>query len=338
MKFGFYLPCYWPDISYPVRSLYREMTDEARFAEDLGFNVLSVPEHHFLNTLVHPSPLLTAVHVASATKHVPIVTAVLVLPFHDMRRLAGEICQADCLTGGRLQLGVGRGAFRYEFDRMGIPFDEAKSRFAESLQVLIKLLSEEEVSWQGQYYNFDTLTITPRPVQHPHPPIWIAALNSESIADAARRGFSVMTTPLRDAFGVARDQALAFTKAMGEVGPSTTNQRFAMLRNCYVSESRTDTNEKVALGVLKQRQFASISSSQSEVSRGQIKLSDVSLTAQEIENNIIIGSPEQCIEKLSKYAELGVDELHLNMNFGASHQDVMFSLERFATEVMPHFS
>ncbi len=151
-------------------------------------------------------------------KHVPIVTAVLVLPFHDMRRLAGEICQADCLTGGRLQLGVGRGAFRYEFDRMGIPFEEAKPRFAESLQVLIKLLSEEEVSWQGTYYNFDTLTITPRPVQRPHPPIWIAALNSESIADATRRGFSVMTTPLRDAFGVARDQALAFRQAMSEMG------------------------------------------------------------------------------------------------------------------------
>jgi alkanesulfonate monooxygenase SsuD/methylene tetrahydromethanopterin reductase-like flavin-dependent oxidoreductase (luciferase family) len=338
MKFGFYLPCYWPDISYPVRHLYREMTDEARFAEDLGFNALSVPEHHFLNTLVHPSALLTAVHVASATKHVPIITAVLVLPFHDMRQLAGEICQADCLTGGRLQLGVGRGAFRYEFDRMGVPFAEAKLRFAESLQVLIKLLSEEEVSWRGQYYDFDTLTITPRPVQHPHPPIWIAALNSYSIADAARRGFSVMTTPLREAFGMAREQALAFKAVMSEAGSSATNQRFLMLRNCYVSDSRTDTNEKVALGVLKQRQFASIYGGQGEVSHGQIRPSEVSLSAQEIENNIIIGSPEQCIEKVAEYAALGIDELHLNMNFGASHKDVMLSLERFATRVMPHFS
>ncbi len=88
----------------------------------------------------------------------------------------------------------------------------------------------------------------------------------------------------------------------------------------------------------KQRQFASISSSEGKVSHGQIKLSDISLTAQEIENNIIIGSSEQCVEKISKYAELGIDELHLNMNFGASHRDVMHSLERFATQVMPHFS
>jgi alkanesulfonate monooxygenase SsuD/methylene tetrahydromethanopterin reductase-like flavin-dependent oxidoreductase (luciferase family) len=146
-----------------------------------------------------------------------------------------------------------------------------------------------------------------------------------------------MTTPLRDAFGVARDQALAFRQAMSEMG-SAGNQRFSMLRNCYVSESRADTNEKVALGLLKQRQFASISSSEGKVSHGQIKLSDISLTAQEIENNIIIGSSEQCVEKISKYAELGIDELHLNMNFGASHRDVMHSLERFATQVMPHFS
>jgi alkanesulfonate monooxygenase SsuD/methylene tetrahydromethanopterin reductase-like flavin-dependent oxidoreductase (luciferase family) len=337
MKFGFYLPCYWPDITYPVQELYQEMTREARFAEELGFDVLSVPEHHFLNTLVHPSPLLTAVHIASATMHIPVVTAVLVLPFHDMRRLAGEICQADCLTGGRLRLGVGRGAFRYEFDRMGIPFAEARPRFAESLQVLIKLLSEEEVSWRGTYYDFPTLTITPRPVQRPHPPIWIAALTAESIADAARKGFSVMTTPLRETFGVARDQANAFKAAACQAIPSGSGQRLAMLRNCYVGESARDIDEKAVLGVLKQRQFASIYSGPGEVTRGQIRLSQIEVSPEEIRNNIILGTPDQCAEKIAEYSELGVDELHMNMNFGASHRDVMRSLERFAVRVMPHF-
>ena len=100
MDFGFYLPCYWPDTSYHAADMYRDVVEEAQAAEAIGCISLSIPEHHFINYLVHPSPLLTAVQVAAATRRIPIVTAVLVLPFYDMRRLAGEIAQADCLTGG----------------------------------------------------------------------------------------------------------------------------------------------------------------------------------------------------------------------------------------------
>ena len=124
--------------------------------------------------------MLTAVRVAAATKRIPIITAVLVLPFYDMRRLAGEIAQADCLTDGRIQLGLGRGAFRYEFDAFGVPMEESREKFDDSLNLLIKLLSETEVSWHSKYYDFGPLTITPRPLQQPYPPIWIAALSRPS--------------------------------------------------------------------------------------------------------------------------------------------------------------
>ena len=111
MDFGYYLPCYWPDMSYPMQNMYRDMTREAQFAEDLGYVSFSIPEHHFTNALVHPNALLSAVHVAAHTKRVPVMTAVSVLPFHNIPLLAGEIAQADCLTNGRIQVGVGRGAY-----------------------------------------------------------------------------------------------------------------------------------------------------------------------------------------------------------------------------------
>src|SRR5580698_1375497 len=212
MDFGFYLPCYWPDTSYHAADMYRDVVREAQAAEDIGCISLSIPEHHFINYLVHPSPLLTAVRVAAATRAIPIVTAVLVLPFYDMRRLAGEIAQADCLTGGRIQLGVGRGAFRYEFDAFGVPVEEARERFDDALNLLIKLLSETEVSWDSKYHRFGPLT---RP----------------TIMAAVRRGFHVMTTPLRDTMDAVRMQAGAFFDAL----PHGSRQRFSMLRMGYVA-------------------------------------------------------------------------------------------------------
>ncbi len=152
MDFSFYLPCYWPDTSVPARKMYGEMLEQAVAAETLGFATLAIPEDHFLNYLTHPNPLMTAIKVASVTERIPLITAVLVLPFFDMRRLAGEIAQADCLTDGRIQLGVGRGAFRYEFDRFGVAVDESREKFDDSLALLETLLTEEEVSWDSTYY------------------------------------------------------------------------------------------------------------------------------------------------------------------------------------------
>ena len=101
MEFSFYLPCYWPDTSIHAKVMYDEMLVQAARAEDLGYAMLGIPEHHFINYLTHPSPLLTAVKLTSVTTRMPFITSVLVLPFLDMRRLAGEIAQADCLTDGR---------------------------------------------------------------------------------------------------------------------------------------------------------------------------------------------------------------------------------------------
>jgi alkanesulfonate monooxygenase SsuD/methylene tetrahydromethanopterin reductase-like flavin-dependent oxidoreductase (luciferase family) len=332
MDFGFYLPCYWPDTSYHAADMYRDVVQEAQAAEDIGCISLSIPEHHFINYLVHPSPLLTAVRVAAATRHIPIVTAVLVLPFYDMRRLAGEIAQADCLTGGRIQLGVGRGAFRYEFDAFGVPVEESRERFDDSLNLLIKLLSETEVSWDSKYYRFGPLTITPRPLQVPYPPIWIAALSHPTITEAVRRGFHVMTTPLRDPMDAVRMQAGAFFDAL----PKGSRQRFSMLRMGYVAANEADAREKVALAYANHQRFVNVFSTEGTVRQGEIVPLEVDDTLRDIEDRLLIGTPQQCIDKLGPYAELGIHDIQLNMNFGTSHVDVMNSLERFAAHVMPH--
>jgi alkanesulfonate monooxygenase SsuD/methylene tetrahydromethanopterin reductase-like flavin-dependent oxidoreductase (luciferase family) len=334
MDFGFYLPCYWPDTSYHAADMYRDVIEEAQAAEDLGYISLSIPEHHFINYLVHPSPLLTAVRVAAATRRIPIVSAVLVLPFYDMRRLAGEIAQADCLTGGRIQLGVGRGAFRYEFDAFGVPAEESRERFDDSLNLLIKLLSEPEVSWDSKYYKFGPLTIMPRPLQLPHPPIWIAALSRPTIMAAVRRGFHVMTTPLRDPMDAVRMQAAAFFDAL----PKGSGQRLSMLRMGYVAADAADAREKVAMAYANHQRFVNVFTTPGTVRRGEVVPLEVDDTLRDIEERLLIGTAEECVDRLGPYAELGIHDIQLNMNFGASHVDVMKSLERFAAKVMPQLA
>ena len=335
MKFGFYLPCYHPDISFPAAQLYRDTIEEAKLAEDIGFISLTIPEHHFINYLVHPSPLLTAVRVAAETRRIPLISAVLVLPFYDIRRLAGEIAQADCLTEGRLQLGVGRGAFRYEFDRFNVPVEESRERFDDALNLLIALLTEEEVSWNSKYYKFDPLTITPRPVQKPYPPIWIAAVTEGAIAGSVRRGFNVMTTPLRDPFEAAGKQARAFTGALPPGNPK--NQRLSMLRMGFVTRNEAETRDKLQLSLENHQRFVNVYETPGSVKGGAIVPIAVSETLDDLRRSLIIGSAQECVDKLSHYAQLGIDDIQVNMNFGASHGDVMQALERFAADVMPHF-
>ena len=239
MDFGLYLPCYWPDTSVHMRDMYREVIAEAQFAEQLGYVSFTIPEHHFTNALVHPNALLTAVRVAAATKRTPQITATTVLPFHDVRILAGEIAQADCLTDGRIQIGAGSGAYQYEFERLQIPMHDKQERFEDSLNLLIKLLSEENVSWDSAYYRFPATTITPRPVQKPHPRIWYAAMSAGSIEKAVLRGFDIITTPLREPFDKVVEQAGGFASGIAKAGAGGRDRKRSMLVMLFVTESVT---------------------------------------------------------------------------------------------------
>ncbi len=151
MEFNHFLSSYFPDPNYGGSRLFSDMLEQAQTAERLCYHGVTIPEHHLINILLTPSPLQMAVKVASVTERIEVVTSVAVLPIRDMRVFAGEVAQADILTDGRLVLGVGRGAFAYEIERFGIRMEETRAKFDESVEVLIALLSEEEVCWNRNY-------------------------------------------------------------------------------------------------------------------------------------------------------------------------------------------
>ena len=145
MKFSIQLSADYPDKAYGGDRVYGDMLSQATLADRLGFDSVTITEHHFMNCLMMPAPLQFAVKIAAHTEQLKILTAISILPIRDMRIFAGEVVLADIFTDGRLILGVGRGNFRYEMERLGIPMEETRARFDESLAVLQALLERERV-------------------------------------------------------------------------------------------------------------------------------------------------------------------------------------------------
>ena len=144
MDFCHFLTSYMPDPNIGSEKHFQNMIDQSILAEKLGYKTVSIPEHHLINILMMPSPLQMAVKIATLTKKINITTGISVLPLHDMRTYAGDVATADILTNGRLILGVGRGAFAWEMERLGSPINDSKEKFIESLKVLQLLLSEKK--------------------------------------------------------------------------------------------------------------------------------------------------------------------------------------------------
>ena len=337
MEFSIFLSCYYPDTEKPPQDLYGEMLELAQLGEQTGYCGLTVPEHHFMNVLMNPNPLMLAIKVASVTKSIPITAAVVVLPLHDVRRLAGEIALADIFTDGRIQLGFGRGAFPYEFIRYGVPFEKGREIFDESLELLEALLTQRDVSWDSERYKFDSLTIMPRPIQKPHPPFWIAAMAPMALYHCAKRGYNVQTTPLQGSMEMAVEQVDSFAKGFADSG-LPDRPRLSLLRVGHCTRDAAHTEQVMDIAEDYWRRFDNVFTTNGIVEGGAIQPMDANQTREELADRLLVGTAEELIEKLQGYADIGVDEINLNVLCGVDHADNMESVERFARDVMPHFS
>lgn len=337
MDFSHFLSSYYPDPAYGGKRLYGDMVEQAIMAETLGYRGVTIPEHHLINLLLMPSPLQMAVKVACLTEHVEITTAVAVLPIRDMRVFAGEVAQADILTDGRLILGVGRGAFAYETARLGVPIEETREKFDESLDVLLALLSEEEVSWRGKYYTFDPLTIMPRPLTRPRPRIMMAVLNEQAIAACTKRGFSIQTSPLSATLEVLKGQVDAHKVAKAEMGTAGEALRITLLRAGYCARDGRDAREKLELAYDYYARFDNVFTGPGIVKNGCIEPLPRDQSLEALGENLLICTPGEMIDRLALYDGLGIDEVMLNFNLGQSQAETLDSMQRFAERVMPGF-
>ncbi len=338
MDFSIQLSAYYPDKSYGGDRLYADMLEQAVLADRLGYDAVSVTEHHLINILLMPAPLQFAVKIADATSRVKIMTSVVVLPLHDMRIYAGELVVADIFTQGRLMLGVGRGAWAYEMERLGVPMEQSRDKFDESLDVLMALMTREEVSWDGNFYKFDPLTIMPRPVRPGGPPIMMAVLVPDGIYACTKRGFHIQTTPLAGDHQLMLDQVDAFHRAKAEMGEDGRELTLSLSRVAFIGRDGPDRRAKLEAANEYYSRFDNIRSGPGLVENGMIAPLPRSQTIEELDESLLICTVPEMIDKLGPYAEAGIDRVILNINFGASQSETLDCIQGFAEEVMPHFA
>ena len=336
MDFNHFLTSYMPDPNIGSKIHFKNMVDQSILAEKLGYKTVSIPEHHLINLLMMPSPLQMAVKIASLTKNISVSTSVAVLPLHDMRTYAGEVSTADILTDGRLILGVARGAFPWEMERLGTPIEQSKEKFIESLEVLQKLLAEEEVSFKGKYYNFDTLTIMPRPITQPVP-IMIAAMDPKSIKNAASRGFHVQSTVLSGTKELLMERVNAFKEGCEELGEKGKLLKLSMQRMMFVAKDQDDVEKKNRLAYEYYKRFDNMFTGPGKVKNGNIEPLPRKQSYKEMKENLLICTVNELIDKLSIYAEAGVDEFIISSSFGQEQNETLESMHKISEEIIPYF-
>jgi alkanesulfonate monooxygenase SsuD/methylene tetrahydromethanopterin reductase-like flavin-dependent oxidoreductase (luciferase family) len=336
MDFNHFLTSYMPNPNVGSKVHFQNMIEQSILAEKLGYKKVSIPEHHLINLLMMPSPLQMAVKIASLTKNISISTSVAVLPLHDMRTYAGEVATADILTDGRLILGVARGAFPWEMKRLGTPIEHSKEKFTESLEVLQKLLSEEEVSFSGKYYNFEALTIMPRPITQPIP-IMIAAMDPNSIKNAALRGFHVQSTVLSGTKELLMERVNAFREGCEKLGEQGKLLKLSMQRMMFVAKDEKDAEKKNKLAYEYYKRFDNMFTGPGKVKNGNIIPLPRKQSFEEMKDNLLICPINELIDKLSIYAEAGVDEFIISSSFGQEQNETIESMHKISEEIIPYF-
>jgi alkanesulfonate monooxygenase SsuD/methylene tetrahydromethanopterin reductase-like flavin-dependent oxidoreductase (luciferase family) len=185
----------WRDRSVPLPSIYSMALDRIVTMDTTGYDAVWLAEHHFSSFSVCPSVHMMGVMAAARTKRLRIGTAVSLAPFYNPLRLAEEVALLDVLSGGRVNWGAGRGFERSEFKAFGIPGEESASRFHEAVEIVLNAWTTDRLTYQGKYHSYDDVEVLPKPLQTPHPPVWMAATSLPAIDWAAAKGFSILMDP-----------------------------------------------------------------------------------------------------------------------------------------------
>ena len=321
--------------------VYARGLEQAQAAEALGFRNVWLGEHHFSTYGYLSRPLQLATYIAAKTTRLRVGTAVIVVPLHHPLLVAEEIAMLDVLSGGRADIGLGRGYQRYEFERFGLQLDSGGERWDESLDILLKAFEGKPFSYEGKLYNIPETSIYPKPVQKPRPPIWITAQSPYSVEAAVRRGLNVLT----GGFGVPMerlaDVGKLFEKVVDETKPPT-KPFVGVQRAVYVTKDPADARDAAEQARWNMRVTLSLRNNYERVENGNaiaVPAKSEPTIDELLERYLVIGTPENCIRQIKRVQE-AVALSHFNCSFWFGDVDqsrVLRSMELFAQEVMPAF-
>jgi len=332
-----------PDV--PMERVASEALEMVVAAEALGFDVAWAAEHHSIEYTIAPNPLVLITHWAAHARRIRLGTAVITAPYRNPLRAAGELALTDILTDGRLEVGFGRGAYQYEFGRMagGMPQELGGVHLRELIPAVQKLW-EGDYAHDGTIWKFPRATSVPKPLQRPHPPLWVAARDPDTYDWTVRHGLGVMATPLSKPDGEVENLAGRLAKALAD-HPGVRRPPFMVLRRTCVYEDARDWRLPAETAAEDVRVFNGLFYNAAGVVNGFPTPMDPAasaaappLTPEVLRDNLMFGTPDQVVERIRHYERLGVDHYCYGASFGLPHDVALRSLALFGRQVMPHFT
>ena len=338
MDCGTFLLLQSPSAQDPVE-VFARATEMAQTADRLGFDSIWCAEHHFSTYGYLSRPLMFAMHLAAHTERIRVGSAVVVLPLHHPLVVFEEIATADLLSGGRLDVGLGRGYQRYEFDRLGHTLDESRERFDESVDILLKAFEGEPFSHEGKYYSFGETSVFPLPIQKPHPPIWMVGQSPESIVATAQRGFNLIS----GGFGIPIERLAEFRETFDRAITDPAQRaavRVSSQRPVYVTHDESELPAIVEQARWNMRVTLSLRQGLARVDEGRaiaIPMDNEPTAEELLDRYFVMGTPDTCIAKIKQLRDvMGIDHFNANFWFGdLSQEQVLDSMTLFAQEVLP---
>jgi alkanesulfonate monooxygenase SsuD/methylene tetrahydromethanopterin reductase-like flavin-dependent oxidoreductase (luciferase family) len=239
VKFAYYiLNTYIPEFDGPAAAVYDHYFEQVETAEAVGFDAVWVTEHHFSHYGgLTPNPQLLLTAISQRTRRLRLGSSVSVLPLHHPLRIAEDFAMLDVLSGGRLEFGAGRGMVHSGYGGYGLSWADAQDRLKEALGLVERLWTEPAVTFEGRYYRCQDVTVLPRPIQQPRPPIWMPA-NADLVSFrwAGEHGYNLMTVPWVFPYETTDAGLQAYREARaaaGHAGPG----RIVAVYPCHVAET-----------------------------------------------------------------------------------------------------
>ena len=343
MKFALFTHIPWPEGAEPGRVI-AEATEQVQLAEELGFSGAWFAEHHFSRYGIGSSSLVLVSSIAAQTKTIRLGTAVLVPPLHHPVQLAEDTATLDVVSGGRLDVGFGRGTAGYEYAGYNVNQQESQERFQETISMVQGLWTTPNYSCAGRYYTIQQANLVPPPAQQPHPPVYIAATRTLTTLEyAVSTGHPLICGVVLD-HADALDLCQRFVQMSAAAGHHIPMSRIPFFRYLHVAETAEQARQAAEPALAWtmdmtdwRRTFAAGSEVHQQLAdyrrtRTQLPPNYDYLTA----NRAIIGNPEQCIAQIRQFQQAGIEYFGCNFDFGGMPQDqVLRSMELFAKEVMP---
>lgn len=320
--------------------------EEAVFAEEIGLNSVWLPEHHFGLFGILGATSTALGYLAAKTKRVQLAPATIVMPCNHPIQIAEQFNTLDQLSGGRAILSAGRGYDRREYDAFNVPFEESRERFDEGMELVRKAMAEEDFTFEGKFHQVPSpITVLPRPLQKPHPPIYVAAFSRPTVEMAARGGFNVIFAPFAASmmFGSLAEATAEFKRLATEAGhPDSKVMCSYFFGMADDAEAELRFKERV-LNYLQCVTPAFPGDPKTapphiayfvEIVNKLLSMKPSDLG----ERSVVTGDAERCIAQLEGVQDAGISEVILYFNVGLyPHRETMGMMERFAKEVAPAF-